>query len=324
MGDSVVRLNTPSRPAGRSDIARAFAHLAGSGEASADPIAAMRAQVDAYGDVDPRAPLTGVELRPVSADGVNAEWVLPLGGAARFDSRIVYLHGGGWVAGGLESHRPIAAHLARRAGCPVLLVDYRLAPEHPFPAAFDDCVMAFSWAARFGPDGEAPCANLLLAGDSAGANLAAATTLSAIQASARVADRLVLLSPPLDGSANPARGEAAGLNGDHAALEAVMSLYLQGATGLDDPRVSPLRATDALLGAFPPTLIQVSGAEFLLWDAQELTRRLIACDVRAHLSVWPGLPHVWQAFLSLLPEASEALDEAVAFLTASLRAQTRT
>ena len=300
----------------RSDIERAFEHLASGAQLgpSEDPIAAMRAFVERYGDVEARGPLFAKEVRPVRAGDVPAEWILPhrlLG-----DERIVLLHGGGWVAGGLESHRPIAAALAEMSGVAVLLVDYRLAPEHPFPAGFDDCRAAFAWALKNGPDGALAASQVYLAGDSAGGNLSAAVCIDAIASGARTPDRLVLMSPALDGSANPARGEAAKANGDQASLEAMMSLYLKSRDQIDNPRVSPLMAASDILARFPPTLIQASNAEFLVWDAGEFARRLVGCGVRVTLSIWPAMPHVWQAFLSLLPEAREALSEAASFLTA--------
>jgi acetyl esterase/lipase len=304
---------SPRRP----DIERAFDHLASGAlpAPSEDPIAAMRAFVDRYGDVEPRGPLPAKEVRPVRAGGVPAEWILPhqlLG-----DERIVLLHGGGWVAGGLNSHRPMAAALAEMSGLAVLLVDYRLAPEHPFPAGFDDCRAAFAWALKNGPGGAGTEAPVYLVGDSAGGNLSAAVCVDAIASGARTPDRLVLMSPVLDGSPNPARGAAAAANGDHASLEAMMTLYMQSREQIENPRVSPLMAASDILARFPPTLIQASNAEFLVWDAGEFARRLMTGGVRVSLSIWPAMPHVWQAFLSLLPEAREALGEAAGFLTAA-------
>ena len=97
-------------------------------------------------------------------------------------------------------------------------------------------------------------------------------------------------------------------------IEGLLALYVQGNTAPTDPLVSPLRASDATLGQFPPTLLQVSSNEFLLWDAQQFAQRLVANGVRTQLSVWPGLPHVWQIF-PFLPETAQALAEATAFLT---------
>lgn len=313
-----------SSSAERPDLARAFAHIAKGGagpdQVSADPLATLRRFVDSYGDVDPRPPLKGVQIRPVQADGTPAEWIVP-DRVVRAD-RLVYLHGGGWVAGGLESHRAMAAALALATGAGVLLVDYRLAPEHPFPTGLDDCARAFAWAARQGPDGASPAPRLHLLGDSAGGNLAAAVCQQAILRGARVPDRVVLLSAVLDGSSNPARGNGSRPDADQAGLEMVMGLYLQGATSVDDPRVSPINATDEALAGFPPCLLQVSGSEYLLWDSQALARRLADLEARVVLSIWPSMPHVWQAFLGLLPEARMALLEIAAFLESEAPAAT--
>lgn len=305
-------------PSARPDLARAFAHIARGGvdpdRPSADPVTSLRRFVDGYGDVDSRPPLEGVAARPVVADGVPAEWIVPE--RVTVAARVVYLHGGGWVAGGLQSHRAMAAALAVMTGAAVLLVDYRLAPEHPFPAGLDDCVTALAWAARFGPDGEAPAARLHLAGDSAGGNLAVAVCQRAVLGGDRLPDRLALLSPVLDGSANPARGDGAHVGADRAGLEAAMTLYLRDGTPVDDPRVSPINTPREVLSRFPPSLLQASGAEYLLWDSRAFAERLSDAGVRATLSIWPSMPHVWQAFLGLLPEAGAALREVAGFLGA--------
>ncbi len=310
----MTRANLETR---RPDIDRAFRHLAGAATPAADPIAAMRAFVDRYGDVEPRAPLTGVEARPVSAAGVRCQWLIP--DRIATDARLVFLHGGGWVAGGLESHRPIAARLAVLTGAATLLVDYRLAPEHPFPAALDDSAGVLAWAAANDPEGPSAARRLWLAGDSAGANLAAAITLAALESGARRPDRLVLIGLPADGRSDPRRGDRPDIVSGNAELQGVMAAYVQGAAPLDDARISPIIGREALLARFPPTLLQVSGAEFLLWDSRMFAERLIGAGARAVLSVWPAMPHVWHAFLSLLPEASEALAEAAAFLVAGDR-----
>lgn len=311
-----MTVHTPGNPATRPDLARAFAHIAAGGaqpgQMMTDPVTAMRRFVDDYGDVDPRPPLEGVVVRPVQADGVPVEWIIPQ--RVTDDARIVYLHGGGWVAGSLHSHRPVAAALAIMTGAAVLLVDYRLAPEHPFPAGLDDCARALAWASRFGPDGEATARRLHLAGDSAGGNLAAGVCQRAILGKARIPDRLVLLSPVLDGTANPARGDGTHIGTDRAGLESVVGLYLRDGTPVEDPLVSPMNAPDELLRGFPPCLLQASGSEYLLWDSQMFASRLARVDVRVVLSLWPAMPHVWQAFLQLLPEARLALQDVADFL----------
>ncbi len=299
--------------ADRPDIARAIGHLAATmtPQAGADPIQAMRDGVDRYGDVEPRAPLIDAEVRPVDAGGVRAEWLLVAD--ARHDHRLVYLHGGGWIAGGLYSHRAMCAHLARRSGCAVLSVDYRLAPEHPFPAGLVDSLTAIRWTAHNGPDGSGAGKHLALAGDSAGGNLAAAACIRLISAGEPVPDRLALICAALD-VAPPASAQAGDGNVDAAGVAMMMSMYAPGVDALDQAELSPVNASADTLARFPPTLIQASGAEYLLGDAQRFMARLTASRRRAVLSVWPDLPHVWHAFTSLLPEAPAALDEVADFL----------
>lgn len=300
----------------RPDIERAFAHIASGGvepgNLSEDPIAAMRRAVNSYGAVDPLPPPTGVVILPADADGIACEWIVP--DNDDHTHRLVYLHGGGWVAGGLESHRLIVAELAVAANLPILLVDYRLAPEHPFPAGLEDCEAAFAWAADNGPLGPSTATRLDLAGDSAGGNLTAALCQLAIINGTRIPDRLVLISAVLDGALNPARGQAQHVDANEEGLELVIENYLCGSTSIEDHRVSPMNATDEVLSVFPPCLLQASSAEYLLWDSVAFAQRLARVDARVVLSIWPSLPHVWQAFLELLPEARLALHEIADFL----------
>jgi epsilon-lactone hydrolase len=296
----------------RADVGRALAHLAIGAPlpGDPDPIGSMRAFVRRYGDVEPRTPMADVAVIPLSTAAFCGEWLVAPG--ADTTRRLVYLHGGGWVAGDLESHRPIAGALARMAGRAVLLVDYRLAPEQPFPAGYNDCEMALHWAHENGPEGPVPATTVALAGDSAGANLAAAVALAACGAGAGP-ERLVLICSALDGTvaAGPAGTDNAP---DAAGLAAMMQLYAQGATPLADPRISPLLAGDHAFALLPPTLLQASASEYLLGQSQQFAARLAANNVRSILSIWPDMPHVWHAFLTLLPEAHAALAEVAAFL----------
>ncbi|WP_010186271.1 alpha/beta hydrolase [Sphingomonas sp. PAMC 26605] len=311
----------PKATKDRDDVARTFAHLANlvseTPPAGADPIAFMRAQVERYGAAEPVSVPADVEVRPVSVDGIGAEWLLPAGWKQGPHARLVYLHGGAWAAGSLNSHRPLAASLAKRLGYPVLLVAYALAPEHPFPAGLNDCAAALAWARTNGPEGEGATASLFLAGDSAGGNFAAAATVKGIVEGGEVPDRLLLLSGALELSHNEGRaGIIDPLNSfarQEAQFEGIHFLYLQERAQPSDPLVSPLQASDATIARFPPTLLQVSNSEFLLWDGQHFAAKLIAGGVRTQLSVWAGLPHVWQIFPSL-PETDAALGEAATFL----------
>jgi acetyl esterase/lipase len=311
----------PPKVKERSDVARVFKHLADllltPPPPGADPLSFMRKNIERYGSLDSVARADGVDIQPISAAGVPAEWILPKGWKSGPDARLVYFHGGGWAAGSIESHRPFAALLAKQLGYPVLLVGYSLAPEHPFPAALQDCAKVLAWARKVGPKGAGPTQCLGLAGDSAGGNIAAATVVKVIEEGGERPDRLLLLSASLDLSAQQGRvgivDPMVDLSLQEPAFQGILALYVQGKSTAEDPLVSPLRASDGTLAQFPPTLLQVSSNEFLLWDAQQFASRLAANGVRAKLSIWPGMPHVWQLF-SFLPESVEALAEATAFL----------
>lgn len=305
----------------RSDVARVFKHLAEllltPPAPGTDPIVSMRNNMERYGSVEPVTGVDGVTVEPISAGGVPAEWILPPDWKSGPSARLVYLHGGAWAAGSLDSHRPLVASLAKRLGYPVLQVGYSLAPENPFPAALQDCAKVLAWARKFGPDGASETHCLSLAGDSAGGNIAAATVVQAIEEGGERPDRLLLLSASLDLSPQPGRlgivDPMVDLSQQEPALGGLVALYTLGKTTAADPLVSPLRASDETLAQFPPTALQASSNEFLLWDAQQFAGKLAANGVRASLSVWPGMPHGWHLF-PFLPETEEALAEAVIFL----------
>lgn len=165
------------------NLARVYAHLAalyerGTALGPDADIGVRRALVETYFAIDPAitriAP--GMEIRTVEVAGRAAEWIWPAGADTR--TRLLYLHGGGWSAGSAASHRPFIARLAAAAGAAVLVPEYRLAPEHPFPAALDDALAALAWMREHGPAGAAPARRLFLGGDSAGGNLACASLLA--------------------------------------------------------------------------------------------------------------------------------------------------
>jgi acetyl esterase/lipase len=297
----------------RPELAEIFAHLAQEPEDGADPIAAMRAMVEGYGMGCAGKGLAACRVVPVRIGDMAAEWLVPPDAG---DGRLVYCHGGGWVAGSLTSHRTLAAELALLSGFAVLVPDYRLAPEHPFPAGLTDCAAALAHAAANGPDGAGPCSRLALAGDSAGGNLAVACALGlAPVPHIPQPDRVVLLSPflgiePVEGGFAQAPDDPV-VAGDSMGL--VAALYAPG-RDLDDPAISPLLAADSILARLPPTLIQASAAETLRGQALAFAQRVWPLDGPLRLSLWPAMPHVWHIFMGKLPEADAALAEAAAFL----------
>lgn len=312
--------STPIKPR-RADTERAFTHLtsiAATIDVSgiSDPflqwVAANRAIVSRYSDIGEKPSLDGVSFTPVSADGVPAEWAVAEGGSTT--RRIVWLHGGAWSAGSPEVYRPLSAMLARMSGASVLVPDYRLAPENKFPAGLDDCTKALAWAAAHGPQKNERAETLTLVGDSAGGNLAAATTLQTIANCGRIPDRLAIIAGTLDNAPNP---ERVGLDDPICTPETLgVSVvgYLNEGDLPTDPRVSPVYASEEVLRKFPPTLIQVSSTEALLFDSKRFARRLEDAGVRVSLSIWPGLPHVWHALASLFPESRQAIQEIADFV----------
>ena len=248
-------------------------------------------------------------VRVLAADGapVAAEWVLPAGTAPR--RTLLYLHGGAYLFCSPRTHRGITAFLARAIPARVLVPDYRLAPEHPFPAALDDALACVRWLAGSGM----AAGELVVAGDSAGGGLALAAQLALRDAGEALPGRAALLSPWVDLAAT---GDSIRTNSDSDAwvygdvVAPGATLYL-GQTAANHPLASPLYAD---LKGLPPLLLHVSDSEVLLDDSTRLAERARAAGVSVTLRVWPGLPHVWQGFVPFIPEAASSLREIARFL----------
>ena len=232
------------------------------------------------------------------------ERVSPPGAPAR---SLLYLHGGAYVSGAARTHRALTTQLAVRCGAQVLAPDYRLAPEHPFPAALEDAVAA--WRAL---RAEAPGRPLVLAGDSAGGGLALATALRLRELGEPLPLCLVLFSPWVDlglaGLPEAAPPGEALLS--RAWLRASAAAYLAGQSP-QQPLASPVLAD---LRGLPPLLVQVGSDELLLADAQRLAARAEAAGVRVRLEVYPGLWHVFQLHAGLLRASEAALQAAADFV----------
>ena len=246
-------------------------------------------------------------VEPVDAGGVAAEMIAAPGAdAARL---ILYLHGGGYVIGSLNSHRTLAYDLSKAAGARLLNVDYRLAPEHPFPAAVDDAVAAYRWLLESG----AHPATTVIGGDSAGGGLTVATMVALKDAGLPMPAAGVCLSPWVDmeglGDSMDSKAEADPLV-QRDAIEWFAGLYLNGA----DPK-SPLAAPlYADLTGLPALLIQVGTAETLLDDSVALAKRAEAAGVAVTFDIWENMIHVWHLFAPMLSEGREAIVQAGAFI----------
>jgi acetyl esterase/lipase len=252
-----------------------------------------------------------VSVETVTANDVAAEWT-STPNAAR-DAAILYLHGGGYVIGSLDSHRHLVAETGRAANAVALALGYRLAPEHPFPAAVEDAVAGYKFllARGFRPG------RIALAGDSAGGGLVVAALVAIRDAGLAQPGCGWCLSPWIDleaiGETMASKAAADPMVQKPGILD-MAQLYLDGA----DPR-SPLAAPlYADLAGLAPLLIQVGSAETLLDDAIRLARHAGAADVRVELQVWPEMVHVWPLFHPELDAGRRAIAAAGGFIRAAL------
>lgn len=252
-----------------------------------------------------------VLVEPVDAHGVSAEWTsTPAADGARV---VLFLHGGGYVSGSLKSHRHMVAQAGREARARTLAIDYRLAPEHPFPAALDDALTAYRFLLA---SGIAP-ARIALAGESAGGGLALATALSLREAGLPLPGCLWLSSPWVDlaltGASLESKASVDPLL-SRAYLAELASLYLNGA----DARGSLVSPINADLAGLPPMLIQVGSAETLLDDSVRLAEVAGAADVAVHLEIWPRMIHAWHLFYQDVADGRRSLASAGTFIRSHL------
>ncbi|MBF9144093.1 alpha/beta hydrolase [Hymenobacter properus] len=239
---------------------------------------------------------------------LEAEWLRPR--AAHPTRAMLYLHGGGYVLGSLNTHRSLVGSLAQRCGLNVLTINYRKAPDHPFPAALDDARRAYRWLRRHGYQPH----DIVVAGDSAGGGLALALLLALRDAGEPLPAAGIGLSPwtdlnlPVSALRRVAREE--GLLLEALQMRTWGPLYAHK-TALSHPLLSPLQAD---LHGLPPLLIQVSTAEVLYDDALRFADKARAAGVAVTLQPFEGLVHWWHLFWRIVPEARQALDQVSAFL----------
>lgn len=249
----------------------------------------------------------GTRVEMVRTDGVRGEWV-SAPGVRRDAGVILYVHGSAFVILSARSHRALVSRISDRTGVPVFSVDYRLAPEHPFPAAADDVAAAYTYLIGEGFEPN----NIVIAGDSAGGHLGVDLALTLARSGASTPAGLVLLSPLMDLTLARAAAQEEHLQDpliSAADCRRLIDLYLADADR-EDARI----ALDIADGVdFPPTLIQAGGNEMLRADAQHLHDLLAAHGATAHLQIWPQQAHVFQASLGL-PESAAALRQAGMFV----------
>ena len=247
-----------------------------------------------------------ITYEEVQGGDICGEWVIPE--ANYYEEKVLlYLHGGGYVSCTPQTHRPITAALARMAYQRVFALDYRLAPEVPFPAAVDDAAHAFQWLMEIGVKPH----NIAIAGDSAGGGLVMATLLRLKARQQPLPACAVCLSPWVDltGAASYGNAESCAMFRPED-VSAFAELYLNGKS----PRLPEASPIFGDLHGLPPLLIQVSTTELLYDEAAQLQKKAQKSGVDSTLSAYPGLPHVWQMCAGLLPEAGAAMKEIAAFV----------
>ena len=262
-------------------------------------VARMRSDWDTAFD-GTTAPVT---CEGVSVGGIDGEWMSPAD--APQHKAILYFHGGGFRLGSVTSHRDLIAQIAVASGCRVLAINYRLAPEHRFPAALDDALAGYDWMLRKG----LKSANIAFAGDSAGGNLALAAMLALRESKRPLPVAAVLMSPWTDlaatGASYVSRAEADPIH-QRPMILALAKNYLGGQGDPRDPLASPLYAD---VSGLPPLLIQVGDRETVLDDSVMLADKARAAGVEVDLQVWDGMIHVFQMFGAEIPEAHRAIAE---------------
>ncbi len=256
-------------------------------------------------------PRKNVQIIPIEAGGIPSEWVIPKDSPK--DCAILYIHGGAWFMGSGNTHRAFVSRLTYASCVRALLINYRLAPENPFPAGLEDCLAAYGWLItnNISPD------RLVVAGDSAGGNLALALLVALRDENKPLPAGAVALSPATDlaftGDSIQSRRHLDPLF-SHGGPTTIIQDYI---TSHDphEPLISPLYAD---LQGLPPLLIHVGDHEILLDDALRFGEKAAAAGVKVKNVVWPEMFHVFQIFTPILPEARRAVDQIADFIRARL------
>lgn len=254
-------------------------------------------------------------------DGVSVagEWTIPP--SADPDARILFVHGGAFLVGSPISHRPITDNLARRTGCAVFAVDYRLGPEHPRMDGIIDCQTAYQWVLDNGPDGQGAARVMALSGDSAGGNLILMLTAWARDKGLRAVDAAAALSPATDATgqsrsmrdnieSDPVLGK---MLGPLIKLPLFLRLWIMRYLGKINPSTPLCSPVFFDLHDLPPTLVQASSTEMLRDDGVRYAQKARQAGSPVTLQIWRGQAHVWQHYDTMIPEAAPALDEIAAF-----------
>ncbi|PJE43118.1 MAG: alpha/beta hydrolase [Pseudomonas sp.] len=256
---------------------------------------------DESGDIFKIAP--GVSKVDILINTFKAEWLIPDNEIS--DSAILYLHGGAYVLGSLRTHRGLASHIAKAGRTRVLLIDYRLAPENPYPAALDDALTAYKWIQE---TTGLPTNRIIIAGDSAGGGLALATAIRLRESGQALPRALICLSPWTDltfsGTSINSQLKQDPFFSSTDQLQMAASAYA-GEHDLSNPEISPRLAN---YQGLPEIFIQVGSDEILLSDSIDLVSIAQKSGTKISVDVWPGMWHVWQVFHGVMPESKKAIE----------------
>jgi acetyl esterase/lipase len=254
--------------------------------------------------VKKRKPLHNITVEKETIANLSAEWVIAANVPKDKEQMILYFHGGGFFCGSCDTHRNMAAIISEASGVRVLLVEYRLAPEHKYPAANDDCLAAYRWLIDNGVTSE----KIVIGGDSAGGSLAIMTLIVLRDAGDPLPAAAFVMSPPVDllnfdGESYISRAELDPMN-SLKGCQIIADNYI-GSTTIKPPILSPINLD---LGGLPPLLIQVGDHEVLLSDSVKLAERTKKANVDVTLEVWDNMWHGFQSFAAIVPEAKQAVD----------------
>ncbi len=254
----------------------------------------------------------GVSFEPLKVGSMPAEWVFPQG--APEDRAILYLHGGGYCEGSINTHRGLVSFISKATGVRVLLLDYRLAPEDPFPAAVEDSTAAYQWLLSEGIEPH----RIVVAGDSAGGGLTVATLVALKEKGSPIPAAAVCISPWVDlevtGESVITKAKKDPIVQREVLIE-MAKAYING----EDPRTPLASPIYADLHGLPPLLIHVGTSEILLDDSIRLADRARKAGVEVTLEPWEEMIHVWHFFPSMLPEARETIEVAARYIKGHIR-----
>jgi epsilon-lactone hydrolase len=260
-------------------------------------------------------PDSDLQFEPVEADGVPAEWCIPPD--VQSYGTLLFLHGGGYCIASVRDYREFVGRLAKATRRRVLSVEYRLAPEHPFPAALNDAIRAYRWLRVSKPD-----QNIVVGGDSAGGGLSMSLLISLRDAGEPLPCGAFLISPSTDLAKEGASMQS------RAAVDPIITpettqRYAKAYAGersVREPLISPLYAD---LGNLPPLLILVGDCERLLDDSTRLAQKARHAKTQVTIEVWDEMVHIWPFFASLLPEGRAAIQHVAEFVGERIDADRR-